>query len=157
MSKVTYCNRWVRLYSKPAGRVSEKEAASRFAGDEPFCVVVWESERPVGFIEVGGDVFGAGFLDEQGRAYLDYTFEKRGDRLFLTQVIHLEHGEDARVERNTRWVFREDGSMTVVVAAPEGRDAEVREAVVSVAENWEPLPSFEMIPDLLRAERSLPK
>lgn len=154
MPSTQYCNRWNRVKRKKAGAISEGEARRRFAAREPFCVVVLDDVgRPQGFVEIGGNCFDVGFLDDQGRLYLDYIFEDVGGRLFLSQAISWQRSVgDGQKDEKTHIIFNQDGTATADRIVGNSATTQQLEPA-DVTKNWQRLPQFDEVPSLLKDDR----
>lgn len=149
----TYHERWFRGQGRPIGAISAKEARDRYSAGEPFCVVIRDDAGAVlGFVESGGCVFVAGFLESSGRVYLEYSFTEIDGGLFLSQALHFDYDADGG-GMQTNYYFRPDGAATierVPLGSPRGT---TESTTTNVAGNWEPKPDFEGLGTLLRSER----
>lgn len=151
--EASFHDRWFRRKHRPIGDISATTAKSRYARGEPFCLALRGAGGSyLGFVEVGSEVFGAGFIDPDGTVRLDYSFIERGGRLFLSQAVVVEGGESTP-EVQVTYYFDTSGQVVVETWRVGSPNASRAVGQADVLANWEPVPTFERIPDLLRRER----
>lgn len=151
--ELSFHERWFRRKAVPVGEMTREVAESRFVNGEPFCVVVRRvGGSCVGFVEVGRGTFGAGFLDDGGKVILDYSFVEEGGRLFLSQVVVVEL-VGSMSELQTAYYFAPSGDVVIETWTVGSSCATRAVGRSDVTANWQPVPDFEGITELLRRER----
>lgn len=156
--QITYHDKWFRRRGQPIGTISRAVADTRYSSGEPFCLVARDDNGSfVGFVEVGSGVFGAGFLDGDGNVDLDYSFVEQSGKLFLSQAVVVEVADHSPNVQVTHY-FDPSGQVVIETWAIGSASASRTSGQVDVSSNWESVPTFEQIPNLLCRERLiLPK
>jgi hypothetical protein len=145
------------------------EEAARYAHDNEmiYYVTILEDEIPVNYLEINKGFFRVGFLDNQLRDYMNYTFygkelgfwrENYGDKLFLEDIWLKEYDDDTdTILKITQFKFKPDGTFTI-----DERDEKTNEQILSEAKNkidtssnWEDYPAFGYYESLIRKERGI--
>jgi hypothetical protein len=162
---ISYTFRWNSRRNRPGNPLSEEEARARDAAGEEYTAVL--PPRPgTNFPVLVTPVWKTGvvvvtFIDDFGRQYMEYTFQKRdGDRLFLTRVHLWTYPSDeprlrlSDASAHEDIVYREDGySQRVITNKVEGYKETVEYTDVPVDDNWEPMPVFGEYSAIGRFER----
>lgn len=153
--RVLYGERWHRHGKELTRLLTPEKARLRDEKGEIYAVVIGDPAAPYCFIEVNGGYFGVGFLDEQKREYMSYTFDElEAGKLFLCEAAYREYkGRSDQVVRGTVYRFFPDGRSLVEKVEEPFRQAKVTEGRSDVSKNWEPKPSFGEYDGLIRKDR----
>lgn len=149
MPGTTYSDHFRALAGEPTGLLSAEQARERHASGEPYAVTLGDPKSPDAVIDVAwkGEYVGVWFLDEKVRRTVHFSFEVRGNTLFLAEVTNWKYPEGAVLRNQANMIER-------VLYTPEGIvthqiiDKEATEKTtdklsdVDVSINWEPVPDF---------------
>lgn len=162
-SEIFYCKSWFRAKKKPIDLWSDKQARKNHEFGEPYTVLVGSNTTPTHVIDVTKNAgwVSVGFLDEELREYLLYSFKLlANDQLFLSMAVHrefaLNEGEGAgfmNVSNGTTYLFNEDGNTVVREERFNPHLLEESETKVDISGNYEPFPAFGDYQSIIRKER----
>lgn len=149
MRSKLYCNRWNRIKRLPGGSLPEEEARRRYDKREPFCLVVYVSAVPIGYVEFGRDSIGVGFLDENLRPRLDRAYDNRETGLFLAQEIEMKYANQSSMPDETiHRITKHDGSTTTRVLL-KGKLVREEHTTSELGRHWATIPRFDNLDSLL--------
>ena len=154
---VTYAEKWSRRKRAPHRPLDPAEALRRHEAGEPYVALLSDGERPFAFVTLHlklGAV-AVGFLDEQLREELDYTFAvpEGSDRLFLQRSVMRVFGDDDQVAYTETYFFRPDEPVEVHKTDAASQLRETFKVEADLAANWEPIPEFGRYESIARKER----
>jgi hypothetical protein len=151
---VTYCVRWNRVTRTPIEPLEESEAGRRHDAGELYTAVVWTGDHVENYVEVRLETgyVSVKFLDEQRRLLLTYSFSVvEAGRMFLVETRIVDPDDYAN---NEVYLFGLDGSMERKLASLDYTEAADDKLTAStLAEMFEPVPSFGRYESVLRRER----
>ncbi|KNC92375.1 hypothetical protein [Trabulsiella odontotermitis] len=160
---IFYCKSWFRVKKKPIDLWSDKKARKKHESGEPYTVLVGSDTTPSHVIDVTKKAgwVSVGFLDEELREYLLYSFKLlANDQLFLSMAVHrefaLNEGEGAgfmNVSNGTTYLFNEDGNTVVREERFNPHLLEESETKVDISGNYEAFPAFGDYQSIIRKER----
>ncbi|EPJ3208758.1 hypothetical protein JGC44_01795 [Salmonella enterica subsp. enterica serovar Derby] len=163
MDKVFYCKQWSAGYKEPMNPLSENEAKKKHSHGMPYTALIGSDVKPSHVIQVTKNAgwISVGFLDEELREYLLYSFKVLDDeRLFLSMAVHREfaeiEGEGAgflNVSNGTTYIFKEDGSAVVREEHFNPYKLGESQTTVDVTGNYDQFPEFGKYDSLIRKER----
>ncbi|EKC2495357.1 hypothetical protein OOO55_004490 [Salmonella enterica] len=163
MDKVFYCKKWSVGYKEPMNPLSENEAKKKHSRGMPYTALIGSDVKPSHVIQVTKNAgwISVGFLDEELREYLLYSFKVLDDeRLFLSMAVHREfaeiEGEGAgfmNVSNGTTYLFKEDGHTVIREEHFNPYLLDESETKVDVSGNYETFPAFGNYQSILRKER----
>ncbi len=141
---VTYCERWFRYKKKPTVLMDEDKARKAHEKRQLYTVILGDLRSPECFIEINNDYVGVGFLDNQLREYLSYSFDETSPgRMFLTMATHrVFDGQSDRVTGGTSYYFKEDGVVTIENEDFLSASKSEKKIQADVSGNWEKYPRF---------------
>lgn len=150
-----YAKEWYSREKVAEGFMSPEEAEGRYRSGENFTVLVGSDTSPSRIIDFYGESFAVGFLDDRLREYLEYRFQKVGDRrLFLSMAVHREFdGAQEKPARGITFFFKEDGRVYLKERVAATREAWDSETTADVSGHYSEYPKFGCYEDLLRVER----
>jgi hypothetical protein len=156
MSAVFYSKGWFRAKKKPLELFSEERARALHEKGELYCALIGSTEKPNCFLEVTSSFVGVGFLDEELRENLSYSFQqKESGRLFLSMATWREYeGSTDKVVNGTTYIFGTNGTLSIrkETFTPE-HILETSTNTADVSGNWEKFPLFGNYGCFTRAER----
>lgn len=162
-SEIFYCKKWSIGYKEPVDLWSDKKARKNHESGEPYTVLIGSDTTPSHVIEVTKKAgwVSVGFLDEELREYLLYSFKLlNNDQLFLSMAVHrefaLHEGEGAgfmNVSNGTTYLFNEDGHTVVREERFNPHLLEESETKVDISGNYEAFPAFGDYRSIIRKER----
>lgn len=135
------------------------EEASKFAHENSrvYYATIYNGDTPVNFLEINKDFYRVGFLDEHLRTYLSYDFQgSNNGKLFLSKATYFEfQGDTDKKAKITNYLFKEDGSLTIIETDSITREQVIQEAKnkIDVSGNYEDYPKFGKYEALIKKER----
>jgi hypothetical protein len=154
---VTYAEKWSRRKRAPHGPLDRAEALERHEAGEPYVAILNDGERPFAFVtlHLKAGAVAVGFLDEQLREELDYTFAvpEGSDRLFLQRSVMRVFGDDEQVAYTETYFFRPEEPTEVHKTDAASQVRHTFKVEADLATNWEPIPEFGRYESIARRER----
>lgn|SRR6185369_8238189 len=152
---VVFGEGWHRYNKELIHPLTPEQARLREERGELYTVVMGDPLAPYCFIEIRGDYFGVGFLDERRREYMSYTFDDLVEcKLFLREAAYREYAAQTdRVIRGTVYRFFPDGRTIVEKSEQPFSQSKITEDRMDVSKNWEAKPSFGEYSGLIRKDR----
>jgi hypothetical protein len=154
---VTYAETWSRRKRAPHGPLDRAEALGRHEAGEPYVALLSDGDRPFAFVTLHLKVgaVAVGFLDEQLREELDYTFAvpEGSARLFLQRSVLRVFGDDEQVAYTETHFFRPEEPIEVHKTDAGSQVRHTFKVEADLAANWEPIPEFGRYESIARKER----
>ncbi|WP_156035830.1 lytic transglycosylase [Caulobacter sp. UNC358MFTsu5.1] len=155
-TNVTFCKSWFRAKKQAIEAWDVDRARQAHAAGTLYTVLIGSPQRPTHFIEVNLRSCGVGFLDENLREYMSYSFQEAGDgRVFLSMATHREfEGTSDQVISGTNYLFDPIGTTNIQkkILHPHC-SIENASAQIDVSGNYEQFPIFGAYDALLKRER----
>lgn len=155
--RLTYCKGWFRYKKRHLELLTEDKAKKLHLARKLYVVLVGEPDHPHCFLEVRLETGSVGviFLDELKRNYLDYSFQEKQGRMFLSRMVARDYypGSDDILSA-TMSIFKPDGHVYVETDNYSARTRESIEQYVDVSPNWESIPNFGSYESISRIERT---
>ncbi|MBC6447365.1 hypothetical protein [Actinokineospora xionganensis] len=157
----TYCEHWNRVLNKPLSPFGESEARRRHESGDLYTAV---DARPDGtriLIEVRLETgySATRFVDGRGRDELAYVFMRKGDKLFLQDIISYTYGDEQGARGLAPLVVESCAYTSEGIVRHEIDDLRVETIAVTdydsvdVTSHWEPIPEFGSYESISRYER----
>ncbi|MCI0417511.1 hypothetical protein L0222_32495 [bacterium] len=157
-NEVKYYTRWV--YPNAVGPLTIKTAKKRHDAGQLYTAVVGPPDRVSCYIQVRFEAgyVGVGFLDDNNREYLTYSFKViDNNRMFLsTAHFHeFEENQDSPA-RSTNFYFETDGRVTIEEIDRASKSIKRKQGEFKdLSPNWETVPDFGHYEHLLRTDRNI--
>lgn len=153
---VFFCKLWFRAKKRPTEIWSDAQARDAHEKKQHYVALIDSVDRPHCFLDVADKVVGVGFLDEQLRESLTYTFQEVAiGKLFLTMATHREfEGITDKVVSGTSYIFSPNGTTEIKREFFDPHRVETTTSIAAVISNYSPVPEFGEYDDLIRIERS---
>lgn len=156
MAEVFYCKGWFRAKKCALEPYTPVQAQALHERGELYCALIGSQTKPTCFLEVKKGFVGVGFLDEQLREVLSYSFqEQEPGRLFLSIATHREFEPSSdKVLKGTSYIFSPAGKL--IIRREEffpSHNLESAESTADISTNWESFPKFGSYGHLAKAER----
>lgn len=159
----SYCEWWNSLTETPMRPLTPEQAKARHASGQLYTAVASPcgNSAPELRVEMRLEAGYSAviFMDELGRASLDYTFTLINGSLFLETATTYDYGDSqdrggyAETERMETYEFTIGGIIRRTVEADGEEFRESRQGI-DVSANWEPVPHFGAYDALIRRDRA---
>lgn len=154
---ITYCKSWFRAKKRPTEIWSEEKARAAHTSKQLYTALIGSPGNPSCFLEINDKFVGVGFLDENLREYLYYSFkEVEPGKLFFSMATYREfNGDTDKVLAGTTYIFNRDGSVKVQRQHFEPNKIEAMDTSADISGNYSSWPEFGKYDELIRVERNI--